>query len=124
MHCRIRKGFTFIEVLISLFLLAVGVIFLLKVFFVISRLSSKAEDYLSNSFIADKIFLSIKKEYGDRNKKLPEFIEGKLYDYPEFSYIAKFYKEKEDFYKIELLVKWKREGRVKKRYFYGYLRRE
>ena len=54
----------------------------------------------------------------------PEFIEGKLYDYPEFSYIAKFYKEKEDFYKIELLVKWKREGRIKKRYFYGYLRRK
>jgi len=120
-----KKGITFIGVLISLFILAVGIVSLLKVFPVISKLSSRSKDYISISFIADKIFLLIEKEYGDRNgPQLPPFIEGKLHDYPEFSYIAKFHQEKENFYRIELLIRWKRDGKIKERYFYGYLRRK
>ena len=60
-----KRGVTFISVLIAFFILAVGVVALLRVYPAIDKLSGRAETFVSLSMIADKVFTVIEKVYGD-----------------------------------------------------------
>ncbi|MCS7181355.1 MAG: hypothetical protein N2589_01155 [bacterium] len=120
---RIKDGFTFMSILIGLFILAVGIITLIRVYPVIMKLSEKGKITVNVSFIADKIFTQIEKIYGNKDVLLPDKIEGFVEDFPEYRYKLNFIEEKENLYKVELEVFWKKEGKDEKKYFVSMLRR-
>lgn len=120
----LKSGFTLITVLIGLFILAGGIITLIKVYPVIMNLSERSKSSVNVSFIADKIFTTIEQIYGNKDVPLPENIEGTYSDYPDYRYKVNFTEEKEDLYKVELEILWKKEGKDEKKYFVSSLRRK
>ncbi len=121
--CIRKLGFTLISILIGLFILAGGIIVLIRVYPIIMRLSEKSKNSVDISFIADKIFTEIEEKYGKKEVNLPELIEDTLPEYPDYKYRVSFIEEKEDLYKVELEILWKREGKIEKKYFVSILRR-
>jgi len=121
--CIRKLGFTLISILIGLFILAGGIIVLIRVYPIIMRLSEKSKNSVNISFIADKIFTEIEEKYGKKEVNLPELIEDTLPEYPDYKYRVSFIEEKEDLYKVELEILWKREGKIEKKYFVSILRR-
>ncbi len=120
---RLKYGFTLITVLIGLFILACGIITLIKVYPVIMNLSERSKSSVNISFIADKIFTQIEQIYGNKDVPLPDNIEGVLNEYPDYKYRVNFNEEKEDLYKVELEILWKKEGKDERKYFVTSLRR-
>jgi len=120
----IRKlGFTLISVLIALFILAGGIIVLVRVYPLIMELSEKSKNSVNISFIADKIFAEIEEKYSKKEVSLPETIENIIPEYPDYKYKVNFFQEKEDLYRVELEIFWKKEGKIDKKYFVSILRR-
>lgn len=119
---RLVCGFTLISILIGLFILAGGIIVLVRVYPVIMNLSERGKSSVNVSFIADKIFTQME-VYRDKSIPVPEVIEGVLEDYPDYKYKINFVQEKEDLYLMELEIYWKREGKIEKKYFVSALRR-
>lgn len=119
---RLVCGFTLISILIGLFILAGGIIVLVRVYPVIMNLSERGKSSVNVSFIADKIFTQME-VYRDKSISVPEVIEGVLEDYPDYKYKINFVQEKEDLYLMELEIYWKREGKIEKKYFVSALRR-
>ncbi|MGC8977562.1 MAG: type II secretion system protein [Candidatus Ratteibacteria bacterium] len=119
---RIKNGFTLISILIGLFILACGIVTLIRVYPVIMGLSEKSKNSVNVSFIADKIFTQIE-IYEDKDIELPETIEGTLSEFPDYKYKLNFVEEKVDLYRVELEIFWKKEGRDEKKYFVSVLRR-
>lgn len=119
---RLVFGFTLISILIGLFILAGGIIVLVRVYPVIMNLSERGKSSVNVSFIADKIFTQME-VYRDKSIPVPEEIEGVLEDYPDYKYKINFVQEKEDLYLMELEIYWKREGKIEKKYFVSALRR-
>ncbi|MFN4227152.1 MAG: hypothetical protein ACK4F0_03305 [Candidatus Ratteibacteria bacterium] len=119
----IKLGFSLITVLIGLFILAGGIITLIKVYPVIMNLSERSKNLVNVSFIADKIFTMIEQIYGDKENEIPENFEGVLSDYPDYRFKVIFTEEKQDLYKVELEIYWKKEGKDEKKYFISSLRR-
>ncbi|HOM26211.1 MAG TPA: hypothetical protein PKV21_01735, partial [bacterium] len=97
---RLKYGFTLITVLIGLFILACGIITLIKVYPVIMNLSERSKSSVNISFIADKIFTQIEQIYGNKDVPLPDNIEGVLNEYPDYKYRVNFNEEEEDLYKV------------------------
>jgi len=120
---RLKYGFTLITVLIGLFILASGIIVLVRVYPVIMNLSERGKREVNVSFIADKIFTQVEHIYGNKDIFLPDSIEGVLYDYPDYSYRVSFFEEKKDLYRVELEIFWKKEGKNEKKYFVSSIRR-
>ena len=120
---RLKYGFTLITVLIGLFILASGIIVLIRVYPVIMNLSERGKKDVNVSFIADKIFTQIEQIYGNKDVFLPDKIEGVLNDYPDYNYKINFIEEKEGLYRVELEIFWKKEGKNEKKYFVSSLRR-
>lgn len=120
---RMKFAFTLISILIGLFILATGIVVLVKAYPVIMKMSEKSKSSVNVSFIADKILTQIEEIYGNREIFLPETLEGVVDDLPDYKYKINFIEEKEDLYKVELEVFWKREGKDEKKYFVSILRR-
>ena len=124
MHSRMKKGITFISILVSLFILLVGIITLFRVFPVINKLSVRAKRSVSVSMIADKIFVLMEKAYESKSgTEIPIFLEGIDDEFPQYSYRINFTEEKEDLYKMELEISYKKEGKIEKGSFYQVFRR-
>jgi len=121
--CFRKLGFTLISILIALFILAGGIITLIRVYPVIMGLSERSKSSVNVSFIADKIFTEIEEKYGKKEVPLPDSIEDIVSEYPDYKYRVTFTEEKEDLYKVELEIFWNREGKVEKKYFVSILRR-
>ncbi|MCM8785308.1 MAG: hypothetical protein NC827_04910 [Candidatus Omnitrophica bacterium] len=120
---KVKLGFTLITVLIGLFILASGIITLIKIYPVIMNLSERSKNFVNVSFIADKIFTMVEQIYGNKDNELPEYIEGVLNDYPDYRYKVNFIEERQDLYKVELEIYWKKEGKDERKYFVSSLRR-
>lgn len=118
-----RVGFTFISILIALFILATALFILVKVFPAISILSEKSKSSASVSLIADKIFATIEQIYADREVPLPEKISGQFPDFPGYSYNVSFIEEKEDLYRVEVEIRWKNQGKDESKIFVSEIRR-
>ncbi|HNS32183.1 MAG TPA: hypothetical protein PKN36_04320 [bacterium] len=122
---RNRHGITFISLIIAVFVMAVGIASLLKVFPVISRLSERGKNDISVSLIADRIFTLIEHVYGDVNgPPVPSSIFGTDAEFPRYSYTADIEEEKENIYKIDVTISWEKEGKVENEYFFGNFRRK
>jgi Tfp pilus assembly protein PilE len=121
--CFRKLGFTLISILIALFILAGGIITLIRVYPVIMNLSERSKSSANVSFIADKIFTEIEEKYGKKEVPLPDSIEDVVSEYPDYKYKVVFTEEKEDLYKVELEIFWKKEGKIEKKYFVSILRR-
>ena len=119
-----KKGFSFISILISLLILAIGILSLIKVFPVITKLSKRWKRAVSVSIIADKIFTLIEKIYGEENTPVPDYLSGTVPDFPGYYYTAEMKEEKDGLYKVELEIKWKEEGKYEKKYFYSKFRKK
>lgn len=120
-----KQGITLISTLVALFILLTGIVTLLRVFPVIEKLSGKAKRAVSASFIADKIFVSIEESYGSiASAPVPRELSGIDSEYPQYSYRTVFKEEKENFYKVELEISGKKEGKIEKQYFYDFFRRK
>ncbi|MCM8803993.1 MAG: hypothetical protein NC833_01910 [Candidatus Omnitrophica bacterium] len=119
---RLKIGFTLISILIGLFILAGGIITLIRVYPIIMNLSERSKSSVNVSFIADKIFMLIE-AYENKEIEIPEFLEGTIPDFPDYKYKVNFTEEKADLYKVELEIFWKRDGKDEKRYFVSMLRR-
>lgn len=122
-HRRIIKGFSLISVLIGLFILAGGIITLIRVYPVILNLSERSKNTVNLTFVAEEIFKKIEDDYSDKNIQLPEKIEGFLKEYPDYKYLVEFKEEKKDLYRVKLEIIYKREGKDEKKYFESVLRR-
>lgn len=120
---RLKFGFTLISILIGLFILAGGIITLIRVYPIIMNLSERSKNSVNVSFIADKIFTLIE-IYENKEIEMPEFLEGNVPDFPDYRYKINFIEEKTDLYKVELEIFWKREGKDEKKYFVSALRRK
>ena len=119
-----KKGITFISILVALFILLVGIITLFRAFPVINKLSVRAKHSVSISFIVDKIFTLMEKAYGNKSgMEVPPSLEGIDNEFPQYSYRVNFTEEKEDLYKIELEISYKKEGKIEKKSFYQVFRR-
>jgi len=120
-----RRGITFISLIIAVFVLAVGIAALLKVYPVISGLSEKAKGHISVSLIADRIFALIEKVYGDAGgPAVPPCLSGIDEEFPIFSYFAEIEEEKEDLYGVNIEISWEKEGKIQNEYFSGKFRRK
>jgi len=117
MFSKMKKGITLISILVSLFILATGVITLLKVFPVINKLSERGMDNTTVSMISDQIFAVIDNVYASGDNDIPPFIEGKFDEFPNYKYRIDFNEEKENLYIANIEILWKREGKVEKKYF-------
>lgn len=119
------RGITFISVLIALFILAVGLITLLRVYPVIDKLSGRAKTFVSLSMIADRVFTVIEKVYGDADgPAVPSSLSGIDEDFPRYSYSVSIREEKQGLYKTEVEITGKEEGKIESEYFYGSFRRQ
>jgi len=124
MYCRkLNSGFTLISILIGLFILAGAIAVLVKTYPVIMRMSEKSKSSVNVSFIADKILTTIEEVYGNKETPLPENLNGIVDDFSDYRYKVNFIKEKEDLYRVELEIFWKREGKDEKKFFVSMLRR-
>ena len=66
----------------------------------------------------------MEKAYGSKSgTEVPPFLKGTDDEFPQYSYRVNFTEEKEDLYKIELEISWKKEGQVEKESFYQVFRR-
>jgi len=120
-----KSGITFISVLVAFFILAVGVVTLLRVYPSIDLLSVRAKNYVSVSMIADKIFAVIENVYGDaEGPSVPPFIAGVDGEFPEYGYSVWFEEEKQGLYKADMEIVFKREGRDEKEFFQETFRRK
>jgi len=117
MFSKMKKGITLISILVSLVILATGIITLLKVFPVINKLSERGMDNTTVSMISDQIFAIIDKVYASGDNDIPPFIEGKFAEFPDYKYRIDFNEEKENLYKANIEISWKREGKFEKKYF-------
>ncbi|MCM8818914.1 MAG: hypothetical protein NC915_05520 [Candidatus Omnitrophica bacterium] len=120
---RLNIGFTLISILIGLFILASAIIVLVKAYPVIMKMSEKSKNFINVSFIGDKILSQIEEIYGNKEIPLPETLIGIVDEFPDYKYKLNFIKEKDDLYRIELEIFWKREGKDEKKYFVSVLRR-
>jgi hypothetical protein len=119
------NGITFVTVLVSLAILAAGIVTLLKVFPVITSLSERAESNVSVSMIADNLFTSVEKIYGSKSgPEVPPSIQGECAEFPAYKYRISFDEKKKDLYDVQADVFWKREGKYEHKNFYTRFRRK
>lgn len=118
-----RLAFTLISILISLFILGIVLGVLIRVYPVISSLSEKSKSSVSVSLIAEKIFATIEEMYTNKDIPLPESFSGQFPDFPGYYYNVNFIEEKEDLYRVELEIKWKRQGNDESKIFVSEIRR-
>src|SRR5690554_3148492 len=87
-------GFSFISVIISVFILAAGMITLLRVYPVVDRLSVRSENFVSMSLIADRLFTVIEQVYGGSNSPVvPACFHGVDEEFPLYEYNVSIYEE-------------------------------
>lgn len=119
-----HAGITFISVLVAFFILAVGIITILRVYPAIDNLSGRAKNYVSVSMVADRIFAVIENVYGDAHgPAVPSFIEGVDEEFAEYGYSVWFEEEKQSLYRADIEILFKREGKSEKEYFQETFRR-
>ncbi|MCX8082950.1 MAG: hypothetical protein N3D17_06125 [bacterium] len=119
-----KKGLTFISVLIAFFILAIGIIYLVRVYPVIDKLSGRSKGYITTSQIADRLFTLIEEVYGSSDgPPVPSFITGVDEKFPLYSYYVSIEEEKECLYRVEIEITGKHEGRNERTYFSGSFRR-
>ncbi|MCM8820823.1 MAG: hypothetical protein NC932_02600 [Candidatus Omnitrophica bacterium] len=119
-----RTGLTFISVLVAFFILAVGVIYLFRVYPVIDKLSRRSKGYIITSQIADKLFTLIEEVYGSPDgPPVPSFISGVDEKNPLYIYYVSIEEEKEGLYRVEVEITGKEEGRSESTYFTGSFRK-
>ncbi|MCK9266218.1 hypothetical protein M0P98_04975 [bacterium] len=119
-----KAGITFIGLIISVLILAIGISTLLKIYPVISTLSEKAKGNISVSFIADKIFALIENVYGNSNgPPVPTHLSGIDEEFPLYFYSVDIKEEKESLYNVDIEISWKKEGKIAKEYFSEKFRR-
>lgn len=118
------KGITFISVLIALFILTVGILYLVRVYPVIDKLSDRGKTYLTTLQIADRLFTLIEEVYGNADgPPVPSFITGTDERFPLYSYSINIREEKEGLYRIEMEIERKQEGKSETSWFTGSFRR-
>jgi len=113
-----RAGFTLIEILLAIGILAIGITAVLFLFAMGARSHQRAMDRTRAALLADTVVNQIKADLAD---KLPdrytEDKDGKIApirgavhaDFPEFRYSVRFdklYSSTRDFYKIKLVIRW------------------
>ena len=119
-----KKGLTFISVLIAFFILAVGILYLVRVYPVIDKLSGRSKAYITTSQIADRLFTLIEEVYGSPDgPPVPPFISGVDEKFPLYSYYVRIEEEKEGLFRVDMEIKRKEEGRSESAYFSGSFRR-
>ncbi|MDD3725758.1 MAG: hypothetical protein PHI44_00960 [Candidatus Ratteibacteria bacterium] len=119
-----HKGLTFISVLIAFFILAVGILYLVRVYPVIDKLSFRSRSYIITSQIADKLFTLLEEVYGSSDgPPVPSFLSGTDEKEPLYSYSINIGQEKEGLYRVEMEIIRKEEGRSESEYFSGSFRR-
>lgn len=120
-----NKGLTFISVLIAVFILAVGILYLVRVYPVIDKLSGRSKGYIITSQIADRLFTLIEEVYGSPDgPPVPSVITGIDEKFPLYSYYVSIKEEKEGFYRVDIEITGKQESRSESTYFSGSFRRE
>jgi len=120
-----KKGMTFIGVLVAFFILAAGIVTLLRVYPVLDKLSGRAKDYVSLSMIADRVFTVIEKVYGDDDgPAVPQSLSGIDEDFPQYGYSVRIETEKPGLYRTEVEITRKMEGKIESEWFYGSFRRQ
>lgn len=117
MFNKIKKGITLISILVSLIILATGIITLLKVYPVINKLSERGIDNTTISMISSQIFTLIDRVYSAGDTEIPPSIEGYFKEYPDYKYRINFDEKKENLYNCEIEIFWKREGKIEKKFF-------
>jgi len=119
-----KKGLTFISILITFFILAVGILYLVRVYPVIDKLSGRSRRNIITSQIADRIFTLIEEVYGSSDgPPVPPFISGVDEKFPLYIYYVSIEEEKEGLFKIEMEITGKEAGRSESAYFSGSFRR-
>lgn len=119
-----KKGITFISVLIAFFILATGILYLVKVFPVIDKLSKRSKSHIITSQIADRIFTLIEEVYGNSDgPPVPSSLTGTDEKFPLYSYYVSIVEEKQGLYRVDLEIIEKVEGKVEATYFSGSFRR-
>ncbi|MCM8760319.1 MAG: hypothetical protein NC832_01180 [Candidatus Omnitrophica bacterium] len=119
-----KTGLTFISVLVAFFILAIGILAIVKVYPVIDKLSGRSKAYFITSQIADKLFTLIEDVYGSPDgPPVPGFITGVDEKFPFYSYYVAIDEEKEGLYRVEVEITRKEEGRSENTYFTGSFRR-
>ena len=119
------KGIGLISVLVALFLLLVGVMMLARVMPALGKLSGRSKDTLAVSLLADRIFAVMEEAYGcSSGPPVPPFLRGVESDYPGYPYAARFDEIRDGMYRVELEIRWKREGNDAREAFYHVFRRK
>ena len=119
-----KEGMTFISVLIALFILAVGILYIVRVYPVIDKLSARSKSNVITSQIADRIFVLLEEVYGHPDgPPVPPFITGADEKFPLFSYSVNIDEERDGLYRMDVEITETTEGRNENRYFTGSFRR-
>jgi len=119
-----KKGLTFISILIAFFILAVGILYLVRVYPVIDKLSGRSRRNIIISQIADRLFTLIEEVYGSPDgPPVPASISGVDEKFPLYSYYVSIEEEKEGLFRVEMEIAGKEEGRSESAYFSGSFRR-
>lgn len=120
-----KKGITFISILIAFFVLSVGLVTILRVFPVIKNLSEVSRTNLELSLVSENILTLVEQVYSSQNgPEVPAYLRGKDQQYPRYEYFITFEEEKAFLYDVHLTINWKSEGFVESRDFYGKFRRK
>lgn len=106
-----KPGMTLISVLVATVVLVIGVLTLLRVYPVITRLSERARSHTAAEFIADKVFATLREAYGGADAAAPPAsLSGAEAEFPGYAWRAQFIEEREGLCRVELEVSWTREG--------------
>ena len=115
---------TFIGVLVAFFILAVGILYLVRVYPVIDKLSARSKSYIITSQIADRIFVLMEEVYGSPDgPPVPSFITGVDERFPLFSCSVYIGEEREGLFRMDAEITEKTEGKNENTYFTGSFRR-
>ncbi len=124
-HLSRNAGITFVSVLIAFFILAVGIVTILKVYPAMDNLSGRAKNYVSLSMIADRVFTVIEKVYGDaEGPSVPSFITGVDGEFPRYVYSVWIEEEKQGLYRADMEITFMKEGKSESEYFQESFRRK
>ncbi len=106
------RGMTLITVLIAVAVLVIGVLALMRVYPVITRLSERSRSHTAAEAIADRVFAELRESYAGEGKPAPPAsLSGTDEGFPGYAWRADFAEEREGLYRVSLEVSWTREGK-------------
>jgi len=123
MRQTMRHGFTLIEILLAIGILAVGITSVLFLFTMGARSHNRADDRTKAALLAEAVFNQIKADLAealpdryneDANHEIADIVNANHASFPGFTYTVEFAKlypsdTRGDFYKVRVVIRWGRE---------------